>query len=163
MSAFGAEEGPVILTLVNELLDDSTALPLLSLVAEEGRRVIGHILFTAVGLPTADRDISARILAPLAVSGEHQRGGVGGGLVREGLRRLTDEGVDLVFVLGHPDYYPRFGFRPAGALGLDAPYSIPPEKAAAWMVMELHPGIVGTVRGVIRCAATLHQPQHWRE
>lgn len=163
LDAFGQEEGPVIVDLVNELLDDSTASPLLSLVAEEDGRIVGHVLFTAVGLPTDGPELSGQILAPLAVSDERQGTGVGGALAREGLRRLTHAGVDMVFVLGHPGYYPRFGFRPAGALGLNAPYPIAPENAGAWMVAELRPGVIGTVRGTIRCAAALDEEQYWVE
>lgn len=163
LSAFGSQEGTVIATLVNELLDDPTARPLLSMVAEEGDLVVGHVLFTAVGLPTDDSDASGQILAPLAVSRENQDRGVGGALVREGLRQLTRAGVNLVFVLGHPGYYPRFGFSPAGAVGLAAPYPIAPENAAAWMVTELRPGAIGTVRGTISCAAALDESQYWVE
>jgi putative acetyltransferase len=68
-----------------------------------------------------------------------------------------------VFVLGHPEYYPRFGFRPAGALGMDAPYPIPERHADAWMVQALRPGLLGQVRGTVRCADTLNDPRHWRE
>lgn len=163
ISAFGDEEGPVIAELVEGLLDDRTARPLLSLVAEQDGQLVGHVLFTAVNVEPGNTDVSAQILAPLAVSKEHQGGGVGGALVRDGLRRLADGGVQLVFVLGHPGYYPRFGFRPAGALGLDAPYPIPPKNADAWMVTQLQRGVLGKVRGKIRCAAVLDEPQHWVE
>jgi predicted N-acetyltransferase YhbS len=97
------------------------------------------------------------------VSGPHRGGGIGGALIGEGLKRLAESGVGLVFVLGHPGYYAKFGFRPAGALGLEAPYPIPPAHADAWMVRELRPGLIGSVQGRIRCARTLDQPQHWRE
>lgn len=163
LSAFGEGEGPVIATLVNELLDDSTARPLLSLVAEEDGRILGHALFTAVGLPAEDRDISGEILAPLAVSSNRQGTGVGRALVEEGLGMLTRDGVGLVFVLGYPGYYTRFGFRPAGTLGLDAPYPIAPENADAWMVTELQPGVIGTLRGKIRCAEALDKSQYWQD
>ena len=89
--------------------------------------------------------------------------GVGGHLIEEGLRRLSASGVDLVFVLGHPDYYPRHGFRPAGALGFKAPYPIPDKNADAWMVQELRPGLIGTVRGTVVCADALDKPEYWRE
>jgi predicted N-acetyltransferase YhbS len=163
VSAFGEQEGPVIAGLVNGLLDDSTARPLLSLVAEEDGQLVGHVLFTAVGVEPGASDVSAQILAPLGVSKARQRSGVGEALVREGLRQLTDAGFHLVFVLGHPGYYPRFGFRPAGALGLEAPYPIAPENAGAWMVAELQSGVLGTVRGTISCAAALDEAQYWVE
>ena len=162
-SAFGKEQDPEIVDLVSGLLGDKTAMPLFSLVAELGGRIVGHVLFTAVGLQSSGQCISAQILAPLAVSKEHQGEGVGGALINEGLKQLATSGVELVFVLGHPDYYPKFGFRPAGALGYKAPYAIPPEHEGAWMVQELKAGVIGSAQGRIQCAATLDQPRHWRE
>jgi putative acetyltransferase len=61
------------------------------------------------------------------------------------------------------EYYPRFGFKPAGSLGFEAPYPIPDEHANAWMVQELHPGVIGNVSGNLICADVLNQPEHWRE
>lgn len=161
--AFGEEHGPEIVDLVTGLLIDRTAEPRFSLVAEIDGRIVGHILFTAVRLQSGRQRIAAQILAPLAVAKEHQGQGVGGLLIHEGLDQLTASGIELVFVLGHPDYYPKFGFRPAGVLGYQAPYVIPIENANAWMVKELKAGIMGSVQGLIQCAATLDQPQHWRE
>ncbi len=89
--------------------------------------------------------------------------GVGGQLIKEGLKLLSESGVELVFVLGHPEYYPRHGFKPAGALGFEAPYPIPDEHANAWMVQELRPGVIGSVSGKIICADVLNHPEHWRE
>ncbi|MES9857655.1 MAG: hypothetical protein ABW166_13785 [Sedimenticola sp.] len=77
--------------------------------------------------------------------------------------QLKDSGVELVFVLGHPDYYLRSGFNPAGVLGYEAPYHIPEEHAGAWMVQELCSGIIGKVKGKVQCSDVLSQPQHWRE
>ncbi|MCP4693940.1 MAG: N-acetyltransferase [Desulfobacterales bacterium] len=103
------------------------------------------------------------ILAPLAIIPGAQGKGVGGKLIVEGLRQLTESNMDLVFVLGHPGYYPKFGFKPAGAVGFEAPYPIPEKDAAAWMVQELRPGVIGSLSGKIICADALHQPEHWRE
>lgn len=161
-SAFGQEQGQEIVELVNGLLDDETAAPLLSLVAEIEGRLAGHILFTLAKLQY-DQKISARILAPLAVSSDFQSEGVGGALIREGLKQLAESGVDLVFVLGHPGYYPKFGFQPAGVLGLEAPYPIPLEHADAWMVQELKAGVIVSIEGKVQCSEVLNQPQHWRE
>jgi len=159
--AFGEEEGPVIAKLVTDLLIDPTAMPLLSLIAVIDKRVVGHILFTKAYLES--KNIEASILAPLAVVPDSQAQGVGGQLIREGLRVLSDSGVELVFVLGHPDYYPRYGFKPAGILGFEAPYPIPERISAAWMALELRPGIVGRITGKVICADTLNRPEYWRE
>jgi len=161
-SAF-TEEGETIASLVADLLGDDTAAPWLSLVAEIDGRIVGHVLFTAVRLSGAERTVSAQILAPLAVAPEYQDQGIGGALIGDGLKRLATSGVKLVFVLGHPDYYPQFGFRPAGTQGFEAPYPIPCVHAAAWMVQELRPGIIGSVHGRVRCADTLNDPRYWQE
>lgn len=163
MSAFGQRHGPDTVELVNGLLEDETAKPLLSLVAEKNGELVGHILFTTAGLHPANQETSIRILAPLAVSKEAQDEGIGGALIREGLNQLAESGVDLVFVLGHPHYYPRFGFQTAGLLGFEAPYAIPLEHANAWMVQELKAGGIGNNQGRIQCSEVLNQPQHWQE
>jgi putative acetyltransferase len=70
-------------------------------------------------------------------------------------------GVELVFVLGHPSYYPRHGFEPAIRLGLMAQYPISPEEA--WMVRALRPGVIGQVRGTVVAADAMNRPEYWRE
>ncbi len=153
----------MIAKLVSDLFDDKTAEPLLSLVAVENQNIMGHILFTKVNVSQSPTSVSASILAPLAVHPDIQATGVGGLLIKEGLDQLKKNEVDLVFVLGHPDYYPRSGFTPAGKLGFNAPYPIPEEHAGAWMVIELSSGIIGKVKGTVECSDVLNQPQHWRE
>jgi putative acetyltransferase len=162
-TAFGKEKGPEIAELVTGLFDDTTAAPLLSLVAVENDQLVGHILFTKSLLTDTDTPVSIRLLAPLAVLPEAQAQGVGRKLIKEGLNQLRNAGVDLVFVLGHPEYYPRCGFTTAGMLGFEAPYPIPDEHADAWMVHALKEGIIGRVKGKVQCSKVLNQPQHWRE
>lgn len=161
--AFGETKGPEIAELVDGLFDDATALPMLSLIAEKDNTIVGHVLFTKATLTGAEKPVTVQLLAPLAILPDHQRTGVGGQLIAEGLQRLKASGVDLVFVLGHPDYYPRSGFTPAGVHGFDAPYPIPEMYAGAWMVQELHDGAIGSVSGTVQCSEVLDQPQHWRE
>lgn len=163
--AFGKGEGPEIVELINALLSDPTACPLLSLVAEESDRIIGHLLFSHATLDSqgALEPVKVTILAPLAVLPDRQRQGVGGKLIEEGLIMLAARGVELVFVLGHPEYYPRHGFTPAIPLGFSPPYPIPEEIADAWMVQELKTGIIGNTKGKILCAAALDRPEYWRE
>ena len=163
IKAFGEDKGPEIADLVNGLLDDKTALPLLSLVAVENGQLIGHILYTKAELTRTDKPVSIQILAPLAVLPDAQTEGVGSKLIKEGLSKLKESGVALVFVLGHPEYYPRCGFITAGALGFEAPYPIPDKHAGAWMVQELKEGVIGSVKGKVQCSKVLNQPQHWRE
>lgn len=162
-TAFGADQGPEIAALVSDLLDDPSAHPLLSLAAIRNEHIIGYILFTHTRIAGSEPSVSSAILAPMAVHPDHQGRGVGGRLIAAGLKQLKAAGVDLVFVLGHPGYYPRYGFDPAGARGFEAPHPIPAEHAAAWMVQALRPGVIGTVSGQLVCADTLNDPRHWSE
>ncbi|MEW8505392.1 MAG: N-acetyltransferase [Candidatus Thiodiazotropha sp.] len=161
--AFGEDEGPVIAGLVSDLLKDEKAFPLLSLVAVENAKIVGHVLYTNAVVTQSTEAVSAQLLAPLGILPETQNQGIGAQLVNEGIERLKKAGIDMVFVLGHPTYYPRFGFSTAGILGLEAPYPIPEHNADAWMVLGLKEGIIGRVKGKVRCAEALNQPQHWCE
>ena len=163
IDAFGDVQGQEIADLITDLLRDPSAQPLLSLVATADDKVVGQILFTSAQINHSQRTVSSAILAPLSVHPEYQNQGIGGLLIEEGLKRLNAMDVELVFVLGHPGYYPRYGFSAAGINGLDAPYPIPAENSGAWMVQELHPGIIEHVSGQVICAEALNNPKHWRE
>lgn len=158
--AFGEDEEA---ELVRNLLDDPSAHPALSLLALENDRAVGHVLFTKARLSNTKNPPSIVLLAPLAVMPDAQKQGIGGELIERGLALLTEAGVDLVFVLGHPEYYPRHGFKPAGHLGFEAPYPIPDENKEAWMVRALRPGVIGTLSGKVVCADALDRPEYWRE
>ncbi|MBT3550829.1 MAG: N-acetyltransferase [Rhodospirillaceae bacterium] len=149
--------------LVAELLGDPGADPKLSLLTLLDGKPAGHILFTSVRLIGAKKPVSAQILAPLAVVPEAQDQGIGSKLIEEGLRLIGLARTDLVFVLGDPGYYPRFGFEPAGRLGLNAPYPIPDKHAEAWMVQALSDHVIGSVAGRVRCADALNKVALWRE
>ena len=144
------------------LLADPTAKPFLSLMAFVEGEPTGHILFTAARLVNGPREVAVSFLAPLAVVPKFQRRGVGSALVKEGLERLAAAGVDLVFVVGHPGYYPRHGFAQAGKLGFETPYPMPVEHADAWMVCALRPGLIGSVSGIVVCCDVLSKPELWR-
>jgi len=107
--------------------------------------------------------LSLSILAPLAVVPDSQGQGIGGKLIEYGLKVLSDLGVDLVFVLGHPEYYLRHGFEPAGKLGFAAPYRIAEKNADAWMVQALNPEAIPAFSGKVVCAKKLDKPEYWRE
>ena len=158
-AAFGSDEEAA---LVRDLMDDNSACPIVSLLAFKEDRPVGHILFTRAHLePVAP--LSIYILAPLAVIPEFQNQGIGGALIEKGVQILSEADVDLVFVLGHPAYYPRFGFKPAGVLGFAATYPIPDKNADAWMVQTLKSEIIGHYSGTVVCADTMHKPEYWRE
>ncbi len=120
------------------------ASPLVSLVAEDDGRVIGHVMFSPVTLP-GHPDFRLMGLAPLAVLPTHQRRGVGAALARAGLDRCREIGVGAVFVLGDPKYYGRFGFVRADGFG--CPFDAPSED---WMDVELEPGYLSGATGPTR-------------
>ncbi len=158
-AAFGADDE---VNLVRELLGDASAKPIVSLIAFQESRALGHILFTKASLE-AEAKLSISLLAPLAVVPDAQNQGIGGELIKCGLRLLSESGVDLVFVLGHPNYYSRYGFKPAGKLGFEAPYPIADKNSDAWMVLGLHPGVIGSISGKVACADKLNKPEYWCE
>lgn len=161
--AFGPQEGPIIAALAIALLHDPTARPVLSLLAFDAGTLIGHILFTRVCIADSELSLSCSILAPLAVLPDRQGQGIGTRLGERGLELLKESGCGLVFVLGHPGYYPRFGFQPAGRLGFTAPYPILEKNSDAWMVLELCNGLLGREQGTIQCADVLDRQEYWRE
>lgn len=137
--AFG---GPAEARLVDLLRGTDDFVEDLSLVAERDGEVVGHILFSRVRVG----EEAALALAPMAVAPAHQRAGVGTALAREGLARAMVRREAAVVVLGHPDYYPRFGFLPAGRFGIEPPWPDVPD--GAFLVLPL-PGYTEACRGVV--------------
>lgn len=131
--------------LVDGLREDGHLVPELCLVAVEGDEVVGHIAYSRARLDSGHEVLS---LAPMGVLPERQRGGIGSALVRESLERAASTDFPMVVVLGHPEYYPRFGFEPAAPLGVIDPYGAPPE---AWMAQRL-PAYVPEARGRVTYA-----------
>jgi putative acetyltransferase len=128
--------------LVDALRASAVHVPELCLVAVRGGSVVGHIAFSRARLDSGQPVLA---LAPMGVLPGHQRKGVGSALVSEGLRRAAETDLPLVLVVGHPAYYPRFGFEPADALGVAAPFAVPAE---AWMAHRL-PAYRRDARGTV--------------
>jgi len=118
----------------------------ISLVATIDARVVGHILFTPVQVGV-EPSVPAIGLAPMAVLPEYQRQGIGSRLVRAGLDACRSGGHAVVVVVGHPTFYPRFGFITGATAGLECEYDVP---ADAFMVLELRPGALALTRGLVR-------------
>ena len=123
----------------------------LSLVAElateAGRQVVGHIFFSPVEIESEDASFTAIGLAPMAVLPEFQNQAIGSSLIRRGLEDCKRLGHDVVVVLGHPEFYPRFGFVPAATKGLRSEYPVPDE---VFMVLELRPNVLAGRQGLVK-------------
>jgi putative acetyltransferase len=132
--------------LIERLRNEDVVLG--SYVAELSRLIVGHILFSRMMIETTAGSVPAVALAPMAVLPKHHRKGIGGELIRYGLDRMHTRGENIVIVVGHPKYYPRFGFSSDLARSLDSPF--PPE---AFMALELRPGALDGVRGRVRYPA----------
>ncbi len=140
-SSFSTEaEAQLIDALRNE------GVPLISLVAEDDEGVCGHIAFTPVAIKGENPGKRLAGLGPMAVSPTRRKQGVGRLLVEEGLKACQKAGYDAVVVLGHADYYPRFGFVPSVAYGIVSSYDVPDE---IFMVMELKKGGLKGVQGTV--------------
>jgi len=138
--AFGVEDEA---NLVDALRDGGFVE--VSLVAEEDGEIVGHILFSRLTIVTDDRIVDALSLAPMAVLPSHQRQGIGSKLVEAGLEACPQQIHKIVVVLGHPEFYPRFGFSAELARPLESPFG----GGEAWMAKELVPGVLSGVEGRI--------------
>jgi putative acetyltransferase len=142
-AAFGRpDEADLVERLRNE------GVVLASLVAFLNSELVGHILFSRMWIETADGLVSAVALAPMAVLPQQQRSGIGGEMIRYGLDLLRQQGEAIVIVLGHPGYYPRFGFSSEKARSLESPF-----PAEAFMAIELRQGALDGVIGKVKYPA----------
>ena len=144
-AAFNQEDEAL---LVDRLRNSKAFDPSLSLVAVETEDVVGYILFSkiVIGDHRAHRSLA---LAPVAVLPEYQSKGIGGKLIEEGLARSRELGYESVIVLGHADYYPRFGFKEADNWNITCPFPVPREN---FMALSLNPGGLDSVSGEVRYA-----------
>lgn len=139
--AFGQPDEADLIRVLRSQID-----PRLSLVAEVNGEVAGHILFSGVRVEGDAGSWQALGLGPMAVDPPWQRQGIGSRLVRAGLDTCLALGHEIVVVVGHPEYYPRFGFVPAVTRGLRCVYTVPPES---FMVKELRPGALAGRQGTV--------------
>ena len=118
-----------------------------SLVATLEDQVVGHILFTPITLEPVKPGIRLAALGPMAVRPDLQRQGIGTCLVRAGLHACAGMGYAAIVVVGHPHFYPRFGFGPASARGLRCEFPVPDD---VFLVLELEAGALQGVSGLVR-------------
>jgi putative acetyltransferase len=122
----------------------AAGLMILSLVAVDGGSTVGHIFFSELAVEVDGRRVKAAALAPMAVRPNRQRQGIGSKLIETGIESLRNRGYEVVIVLGHPNYYPRFGFSAALTAFLTAPFN-----GKAFMGLELVPGSLSGQKGSV--------------
>ncbi|WP_044022713.1 GNAT family N-acetyltransferase [Bacillus sp. SG-1] len=134
--------------LVNRIRKSEAYIPQLSLIALKGDKdVIGHILLSKIKIINGDHAVDSLALAPVSVIPEYQNKGIGSQLIHTALKRAKDLGYRSVIVLGHKDYYSKFGFKPASLWNIQAPFEVPDEVFRA---LELTPGSLENVQGVVQ-------------
>ncbi len=141
-----AFEQPAEASIVDKLR--SACPECLSLVAEDDRSIVGHILFTPVVIEQQHSNIQGMGLAPMAVSPDRQKQGIGSRLMEKGLELLKSQNCPFVIVLGHPDYYPRFAFERASKYGLVSQWEGVPDEA--FMIMAMDKSVLEGVSGVAK-------------
>jgi putative acetyltransferase len=132
--------GPYESRLIEDLR--AAGLDAVELVAVENDDIVGHVLFSVLATTIDRQAVPALALAPMAVRPDRQRQGIGSVLVHAGLRLARERDWRAVIVLGHKEYYPRFGFSAALARPLEAPFS-----GGAFMALELAPGALRGEKG----------------
>lgn len=143
-SAFGQDAES---RLVEELRNGKAFIQDLSMVALIDKKVVGHILFSKIKIINGESSHDSITLAPVAVLHEFQNKGIGSQLIRTGLVKVRELGYRSVIVLGHKEFYPRFGFVPASKWEIKSPYEVPDE---AFMALELVPGGLDGIHGTVQ-------------
>lgn len=134
--------------LVDLLRDSDAFIPELSLVAVLDKKIVGHILFSEIQIENEQKKITKSLaLAPMAVLPEFQQKGIGSQLITTGLDTAKNLGYKSVIVLGHEQYYPKFGFEPAVKWNIRAPFDVP---SNAFMAIELVMDGLKNVNGTVK-------------
>ncbi len=158
LEAFGDEENVLVANLACELLEAATTPETISLAAEEGNRVLGHVAFSPVHSKQAG-ELFAYLLAPLAVLPSHQKQGAGKKLIEEGFKELTQRKTKTVLVYGDPAYYAQFGFKPELAKSYLPPYKL--TYPFGWLAIDLQGSSDNSPANDIECVSPLNKPELW--
>ena len=133
--------------LVDKLRKAPAFIDELSLVAELNGQVVGHIIFTPIVIDNGEQQFNSLVLAPVSVLPEFQKMGIGGQLIRAGHQKAKELGFQSAILLGHPEYYQRFGYKPASTWGIKTHYELPSDDV--FMAVELTDGTLTGVSGMV--------------
>ena len=158
MHAFPEEENHIIAELAVRILGEETIPEMITLVAEVGGKIVGHIAFTPVSAKVS-KNWLGYILAPLGVEPEHQRSGIGKKLIDSGIARITEKAVNVLFVYGDPEYYGKFGFSARAAKKYLPPYKL--QYPLGWQAIVLNEGGANENAVELSCVASLCDPILW--
>ncbi|MFJ8244352.1 GNAT family N-acetyltransferase [Peribacillus asahii] len=134
--------------LINRIRKSEAFIPELSLVAlNQDKNIVGHILLSKIKIVDGNKAVHSLALAPVSVAPDYQKKGIGSQLIHAALKNAKEHGFSSVIVLGHKDYYPKFGFKPASLWNIRAPFEVPDE---VFMALELTKNSLENVQGVVQ-------------
>lgn len=134
--------------LVERIRRSPEFIPELSIVAAIENEIAGHILLSKAVIVSEDKHLEVIVLAPIAVKPNYQKQGIGGKLIEEGIRRTRALGYGLILLIGHPSYYPRYGFQPTRPFGLELnQFEVPDD---VFMVYEVEAGSLKEIQGELK-------------
>jgi len=139
--------------LIEKIRKSENFIPELSMVAELDKKIVGHILFSKIKI-VGESDYESLALAPIAVIPEFQKKGIGSELIKKGMDKAKEQGFDSIIVLGHKEYYPKFGFQRASRWDIKCPFEVPDD---VFMAIEL------TEKGLEGKAGTVKYPDEFNE
>ncbi|HHK5536135.1 TPA: GNAT family N-acetyltransferase [Bacillus mobilis] len=132
--------------LVKRIRECDAFIPQLSIVAVD-EEIVGHIMLSKITIEQDGTSVESLALAPVSVARGHQKKGIGGKLIGAALEKAIELGYGSVVVLGHPEYYPKFGFKKASEWNIKAPFEVPEE---VFMVVELRENALEGVEGIVQ-------------
>jgi len=158
LRAFSGDERPIVSSLAVNLLSEKTCPETISLVAEIDGTVVGHIAFSPVTVANNEK-WKGYILAPLGVKPEFQKRRIGAKLIVSGIKRVSEKGVNALFVYGDPTYYSKFGFKADAASRYAPPYEL--QFPFGWQAIALNEMGYAESTIKIRCVVSLRDPTLW--
>ena len=158
LCAFPEGENQLVANLASNLLKEETNLEIINLVADIDGCVVGHAAFSPVTVFTKKNWVGY-ILGPLGVKPDYQKRGIGLKLIQSGIKRLTEKGINVVFVYGDPKYYGKFGFKADSAINFLPPYDL--QYPFGWQALVLHGSGFNKQRVKISCVESFSDPALW--